>query len=169
MECIKDEAKKAMINVYMAAASKINNGEGDTDWYGVLGVDPSVDDQAVKKQYKKLALLLHPDKNKCNGAEGAFKLVSEAWNLLSDKNKRNDYDEKRKSKEAKFHMQKPPSPNGNANAEAEADDGANANAKADDNDDDEVEMIYMDQTEFTIPLVDASTIRIWNTYILLCQ
>ncbi|VVB12418.1 unnamed protein product [Arabis nemorensis] len=62
-----------MINVYMIASNK-NNGGGESDWYGVLGVDPIADDEAVKKQYKKLALLLHPDKNKYKGAEGAFKL-----------------------------------------------------------------------------------------------
>ncbi|KAL9281489.1 putative DnaJ domain, Chaperone J-domain superfamily [Arabidopsis thaliana] len=51
----------------------------------------------VKKHYKQLALLLHPDKNKCYGAEGAFKLVSEAWCLLSDKVQRSSYDQRRKN------------------------------------------------------------------------
>ncbi|XP_010451359.1 PREDICTED: dnaJ homolog subfamily B member 14-like [Camelina sativa] len=60
-----------MIDVYIFASNKIN---GEADWYGVLNVDPLSDDEAVKKQYKKLALLLHPDKNRFNGAEGAFKL-----------------------------------------------------------------------------------------------
>lgn len=51
------------------------------------------------KQYKTLALLLHPDKNKFNGADGAFKLVLDAWCLLSVPSKRNAYDQKRKSEE----------------------------------------------------------------------
>ncbi|RID78201.1 hypothetical protein BRARA_A01049 [Brassica rapa] len=72
-----------LIDVYISAGNKINGGE--PDWYGVLGVDPLADDGVVKKQYRKLALLLHPDKNKCEGAEGAFKLILEAWSLLSDK------------------------------------------------------------------------------------
>ncbi|CAH8276041.1 unnamed protein product [Arabidopsis lyrata] len=55
-----------MIDVYISATNKIN---GEADWYGVLGVDPLADDEAVKKQYKKLALLLHPDKNKFKAAE----------------------------------------------------------------------------------------------------
>jgi len=47
-----------MINVYLFAS----NGEEEADWYGILDVDPLADDEVVKKQYKKLALLLHPDK-----------------------------------------------------------------------------------------------------------
>ncbi|XP_010434389.1 PREDICTED: uncharacterized protein LOC104718359 isoform X1 [Camelina sativa] len=85
-----------MIDVYLYASNKINGSRGEPDWYGVLGLDPLADDEAVKKRYKKLALLLHPDKNKFNGAEGAFKLVLEAWYLLSDKAKRASYDRKRR-------------------------------------------------------------------------
>ncbi|CAH2043491.1 unnamed protein product [Thlaspi arvense] len=76
-------------------------GGVESDWYGILGVDPLADDETLKKQYKKLALCLHPDKNRFNGAEGAFKLVSDACCLLSDKAKRIAYDQKRKSKEVK--------------------------------------------------------------------
>ncbi|XP_024004741.1 uncharacterized protein LOC112081919 [Eutrema salsugineum] len=89
-----------MVDVYISAASKINGSVGEADWYGVLGVDPLADDEALKRQYKKLALLLHPDKNMCKGAEGAFKLVLEAWCLLSDKVKRTAYDQKRKRAKA---------------------------------------------------------------------
>ncbi|KAL1206980.1 Chaperone protein dnaJ 49 [Cardamine amara subsp. amara] len=105
-----------MVNVYISASNKIN---GEADWYGVLGVDLLADDETVKKQYKRLALLLHPDKNKFIGSEGAFKLVLEAWCVLSDKVKRSSYDQiRRKSKEAKNEMQeqhKPGSSNGNQN------------------------------------------------------
>ncbi|KAL1195106.1 Chaperone protein dnaJ 49 [Cardamine amara subsp. amara] len=90
------EQVRLMINVYISASNKIN---GEADWYGILSVDPLADDEAVKKQYKKLALLLHPDKNKFTGAEGAVKLVLEAWSLLSDKAKRSAYDQKRKPKQ----------------------------------------------------------------------
>ncbi|XP_056843239.1 uncharacterized protein LOC108858421 isoform X2 [Raphanus sativus] len=61
----------------------LTRGGREADWYEILGVDRLADDETVKKQYKKLALLLHPDKNKLNGAEGAFKLVLEAWSQLS--------------------------------------------------------------------------------------
>ncbi|MED6150087.1 hypothetical protein PIB30_068857 [Stylosanthes scabra] len=82
------------LDVYTSAEKKIS---GVTDWYNVLGVTPYVDDELLKKQYRKLILALHPDKNKSPGAEGAFKLVSEAWSLLSDKAKRQAYNQKRSS------------------------------------------------------------------------
>lgn len=92
-----DARWKTMIDVYISGSNV-----GESDWYGVLGVDPLSDDETVKKHYKQLALLLHPDKNKCYGAEGAFKLVSEAWCLLSDKLQRSSYDQRRKkSKQGK--------------------------------------------------------------------
>ena len=93
------EQISTMVDVYISASNKTNGSE--SDWYGILGVDPLADEEAVKKQYKKLALLLHPDKNRFNGAEGAFKLVLDAWSLLSDKAKRVVYDQKRKRKEAR--------------------------------------------------------------------
>ncbi|CAA2993855.1 uncharacterized protein LOC111396148 [Olea europaea var. sylvestris] len=77
--------------IYISAEEKIN---GEYNWYAVLGATPLADDKTVRKQYRKLALLLHPDKNKSVGAEGAFKLVSQAWSLLSDKSKRLEYDQK---------------------------------------------------------------------------
>ncbi|CAL9244633.1 unnamed protein product, partial [Arabidopsis halleri] len=55
-----------MIHVYISAS---NREGGESDWYGILGVDPLADDETVKKHYKNLALLLHPDKNRFNGAE----------------------------------------------------------------------------------------------------
>ncbi|MCE3051919.1 hypothetical protein HAX54_051190 [Datura stramonium] len=81
----------ATLGVHIAAESKVN-GEGN--FYGILGVSPKADDEAIRKQYRKLALMLHPDKNKSIGAEAAFKHVSEAWSLLSDKNKKTVYDTK---------------------------------------------------------------------------
>lgn len=80
------------LDVYIAAENKVS---GEVDWYGVLGVAPSADDETIRKQYRKLALMLHPDKNKSVGADGAFKLLSEAWSLLSDKGKRLAYNQRR--------------------------------------------------------------------------
>ncbi|XVE64349.1 hypothetical protein DITRI_Ditri07aG0094400 [Diplodiscus trichospermus] len=79
------------LDVYISAENKVS---GEANWYGVLGVNPWADDEAVRKQYRKLALMLHPDKNRSVGADGAFKLVSEAWSLLSDKAKRLAYNQK---------------------------------------------------------------------------
>ncbi|XP_061360132.1 uncharacterized protein LOC133304163 isoform X2 [Gastrolobium bilobum] len=80
------------LDVYISAGNKIS---GEMDWYGILGVNPFADDETVRKQYRKLALTLHPDKNKSLGSEGAFKLVSEAWSLLSDKFRKLAYNQKR--------------------------------------------------------------------------
>lgn len=81
------------LDVYLTSEVKI---AGEKDWYSILSVDTSADDETVKKQYRKLVLQLHPDKNKSVGAEGAFQIVKEAWNVLSDKTKRAVYDQKRK-------------------------------------------------------------------------
>ncbi|KAJ4848803.1 hypothetical protein Tsubulata_005434 [Turnera subulata] len=82
----------ATLDVYVSAEVKIN---GEPDWYAILGLDPQVDDDSIKKQYRKLALILHPDKNRSVGADGAFKLISQAWNILSDREKRVIFDRKR--------------------------------------------------------------------------
>lgn len=85
----------ATFDVFISAENRIN---GESDRYGILGVNPEDDDETIRKQYRKLALMLHPDKNKSIGADGAFKLISEAWSLLSDKAKRLAYDQKRNTK-----------------------------------------------------------------------
>ncbi|KMT07445.1 hypothetical protein BVRB_6g150650 [Beta vulgaris subsp. vulgaris] len=85
----------ATLDVYAAAENPVL---GEADFYGVLGVTPQSDEDTIRKQYRKLALMLHPDKNKSIGAEGAFKLISEAWSLLSDKSKRVAYDARRSSR-----------------------------------------------------------------------
>ncbi|XP_039011090.1 uncharacterized protein LOC120140133 [Hibiscus syriacus] len=82
----------ATLDVYISADKKIN---GEVDWYRVLAVQPFADGDTIRKHYRKLALVLHPDKNKSVGADGAFKILSQAWNLLSDKAKRIAYDQKR--------------------------------------------------------------------------
>ncbi|KAG8648853.1 uncharacterized protein LOC110620821 isoform X2 [Manihot esculenta] len=63
-----------------------------TDWYKILQVEPFSHINTIKKQYKKLALILHPDKNPYLGCEEAFKLVGEGFRVLSDKIRRKEYD-----------------------------------------------------------------------------
>ncbi|KAH0845225.1 hypothetical protein HID58_007752 [Brassica napus] len=75
-----------MVNVYVSASNLNKRGGGESDWYGILNVDPLADYVTVKKQYKKPALLLHPDKNKFNGAKEAFNLVFDAWNTTKEAN-----------------------------------------------------------------------------------
>ncbi|VVA96515.1 unnamed protein product [Arabis nemorensis] len=61
-----------------SSANKKTDGLDEQNWYGILQVQPFADADTIKKQYRKLTLLLHPDKNKFAGAESAFKLVGEA-------------------------------------------------------------------------------------------
>jgi molecular chaperone DnaJ len=68
----------------------------EKDFYATLGVAKDADAGAIKKAYRKLALQLHPDKNPGDAkAEARFKDVSEAYDVLSDKTKRAEYDENR--------------------------------------------------------------------------
>jgi curved DNA-binding protein len=63
------------------------------DYYKTLGVDRKADQAAIKKAYRKLALKYHPDKTKGDKtAEEKFKQVSEAYAVLSDQEKRQQYD-----------------------------------------------------------------------------
>ncbi|KAK2662372.1 hypothetical protein Ddye_000946 [Dipteronia dyeriana] len=70
----------ATLDVHVSFGEKIND---EVDWYRVLGVEPLADDDTIRRHYRKLALVIHPDKNKSVGAEGAFHIIHEAWSLLS--------------------------------------------------------------------------------------
>ena len=63
------------------------------DYYEVLGVDKTADDTTIKKAYRKLAMKYHPDRNPDNKeAEEKFKEIGEAYEVLSDADKRAAYD-----------------------------------------------------------------------------
>jgi len=64
------------------------------DYYEVLGIIKSASAEEIKKAYRKSALKYHPDKNKGNKAsEEKFKEASEAYHVLSDKERRQNYDQ----------------------------------------------------------------------------
>ena len=63
------------------------------DYYEVLGVSKSTPVDDIKKQYRKLALKFHPDRNKSADAPEHFKEISEAYAVLSDSDKRQLYDQ----------------------------------------------------------------------------
>jgi len=62
------------------------------DYYEILGVAKEATDSELKKAYRKMALQFHPDKNKCPGASEAFKAIGNAFAILSDTEKRKQYD-----------------------------------------------------------------------------
>jgi curved DNA-binding protein len=65
----------------------------ETDYYKILGVDKTAGSADIKKAYRKLAMKYHPDHSKGNkAAEEKFKQISEAYAVLSDPEKRKQYD-----------------------------------------------------------------------------
>lgn len=63
------------------------------DYYAVLGLTKNATEAEIKSAYKKLAKKLHPDVNKETDAQEKFKEVSQAYQVLSDKDKRQAYDQ----------------------------------------------------------------------------
>jgi molecular chaperone DnaJ len=62
------------------------------DYYEILGVSKNASKEEIKNSYRKLAMQYHPDRNKAADAEEKFKEISEAYAVLSDDQKRQQYD-----------------------------------------------------------------------------
>ncbi|CAL5326778.1 unnamed protein product [Camellia sinensis] len=84
----------AVVDVLAAATTRFNNNNNNRpDWYSILGVKRYSEDlQLLRNQYKKLILLLNPNKNNSPFALEAFDLVRHAWTLLSNPLKKNQFD-----------------------------------------------------------------------------
>lgn len=63
------------------------------DYYKILGVERSADQESIKKAFRRMAAKYHPDRNKEKGAEDRFKEINEANEVLSDPKKRARYDQ----------------------------------------------------------------------------
>lgn len=91
------EQKAAVIRIKRCTA---------TAYYEILGLEAvktTCSDSDIKKAYRKLSLLTHPDKNGYDGADEAFKLVSKAFQVLSDPDKKKKYDAYGGDPDARFN------------------------------------------------------------------
>jgi molecular chaperone DnaJ len=81
------------------------------DYYKILGVSSAASLQDIKKSYRRLALKHHPDKNQGNKiSEAKFKEIHEAYKVLSDEKKRQDYNHKKFDRKYGLHKKSPTTP-----------------------------------------------------------
>jgi len=96
----RDENKKNEKSSLFSKSGKIGSDEKplETEYYDILNVPVTATPEEIKKSYRKLALKYHPDKNPDNKeAEDMFKKISEAYQILSDPEKRTKYNKYGKS------------------------------------------------------------------------
>ena len=89
------QAVQDLVNTILQLNTKQVVKEGKSAYYTILGVDRDASLNNIKKGYRKRALKLHPDKDKYStpNAEEAFRVVSQAYNVLSDPESRRKYDD----------------------------------------------------------------------------
>uniref|UniRef100_A0A2M4AL46 Putative chaperone protein dnaj n=1 Tax=Anopheles triannulatus TaxID=58253 RepID=A0A2M4AL46_9DIPT len=88
----KPSEPKLNVDYTQEQADVVKRVQKCKDFYEVLGITQDTPDTEIKKAYKKLALQLHPDKNKAPGAMEAFKALGNAVETLTDPQKRKAYD-----------------------------------------------------------------------------
>ena len=69
------------------------NFDPDKDYYGILGVTSSAEMVVIKAAYKALAGIYHPDRNPSQSAKEKMQVINEAWDVLSNPDKKKKYDE----------------------------------------------------------------------------
>ncbi|CAA2987704.1 Molecular chaperone (superfamily) [Olea europaea subsp. europaea] len=112
VEKLKESAAKHVVKEEVNSISEIKRILSSIDHYEALGFSRQnkVDVMLLKKEYHKKAMLVHPDKNMGSPlASDSFKKLQCAYEVLSDTEKKKDYDEKLRKEESKSVMQKSPS------------------------------------------------------------
>ena len=74
------------------------------DYYSILGLSKNASVEDIKKAYRKKALEFHPDKNREANAEERFKEIGEAYEILSDSDKRPMYDRQKNPLQVSLHL-----------------------------------------------------------------
>ncbi|XP_065216619.1 dnaJ homolog subfamily B member 9-like [Planococcus citri] len=78
--------------IFILGKCDLGANTDDTDYYKILGVKKDASQAEIKRAFHKLAIKYHPDKNKSPDAEEKFKEIGEAYGVLSDPDKRKQYD-----------------------------------------------------------------------------
>lgn len=91
MEKQKREEQSRLIDKILRAASN------DASHYKILGITPTATNIQVKEAYRGLSKVLHPDKNYLPNADEAFKVVSNAYQVLQDASSRREYDQEQRN------------------------------------------------------------------------
>ena len=92
----REYVAELVANVLLANGNDdIDDGDANKNaYYNVLGISPDATETEIKKAYRKLALKLHPDKDRYStkNADEAFKIVANAYETLKDSTRREEYD-----------------------------------------------------------------------------
>ena len=87
-----EEASTSSANFSQDQVEAVKRIRKCKNYYEILGVKKEVTETELKKAYRKLALAFHPDKNKAPGASEAFKAIGNAYAVLSEPEKKRQYD-----------------------------------------------------------------------------